>query len=166
MNLIFTEKPAYLHDIEGNTSEINFYDMGMQLTRRLRALKLYMSIKSFGLNVFAKAVTYHVELAEQIEELLRESPHWKVISLASRAVINFRYHPFALGWEEKDIGNLNQQITAKITISREAILVTTILKDQVKRKMSLMNPRTTIDEVVKTLSQDTLYVKPKTPVCV
>jgi aromatic-L-amino-acid decarboxylase len=34
----FTERPEYLRDIEGNTSEINFYDHGVQLTRRFRAL--------------------------------------------------------------------------------------------------------------------------------
>ncbi|WP_366517375.1 pyridoxal-dependent decarboxylase [uncultured Polaribacter sp.] len=37
----FSEKPEYLRDIEGNESEINFYDYGIQLTRRFRALYVY-----------------------------------------------------------------------------------------------------------------------------
>ena len=45
----FTEKPEYLKDVEGNESEINFFDHGIQLTRRFRALKFYMSIKTYGL---------------------------------------------------------------------------------------------------------------------
>jgi len=69
----FTEKPEYLRDIEGNTSEINFYDHGIQLTRRFRALKFYMSMKTFGLNAFRKAVTYNIELAEETETILRAS---------------------------------------------------------------------------------------------
>ena len=41
----FTEKPEYLRDVEGNPSEINFFDHGIELTRRFRALKFYMSIQ-------------------------------------------------------------------------------------------------------------------------
>lgn len=147
----FTEKPEYLRDIEGNTSEINFYDMGMQLTRRFRALKLYMSIKSFGLDAFAKAVTYNIELAETVEKLLRESPSWEVISSASLAVVNFRYNPISLQLSEKEIDSINEHITHQITQSRKAILATTVLNNQVVLRMCLINPRTTIKDVKDTL---------------
>lgn len=162
----FTEKPEYLRDIEGNTSEINFCDLGMQLTRRFRALKLYMSIKSFGLNAFAKAVTYNIELAEQLEKLMRESPYWEIVSPASLAVINFRYNPFALGLEEETLDSLNQYITKRITESREAILATTVLNGQVVLRMCLINPRTTINDIMETLSQCELYAKAKLKVSI
>lgn len=149
----FTEKPEYLRDIEGNQSEINFYDMGMQLTRRFRALKLYMSIKSFGLDAFAKAVTYNIELAEEVEKMLRDSRHWEIVSSASLAVINFRYNPISLELSEKEIDALNQYIASKVTESREAILATTILNGQVVLRMCLINPRTTINDVKETLAQ-------------
>ncbi|SHG56019.1 pyridoxal phosphate-dependent decarboxylase family protein [Winogradskyella jejuensis] len=149
----FIEKPEYLRDIEGNESEINFYDMGMQLTRRFRALKLFMSIKTFGLDAFAKAITYNIELAEIVERLLRESSRWEVISSASLAIINFRYNPISLELSEKEIDELNQHIASKVTESREAILATTILNGQVVLRMCLINPRTTIDDVKETLLQ-------------
>lgn len=149
----FTEKPEYLRDIEGNQSEINFYDMGMQLTRRFRALKLYMSIKTFGLEAFAKAVTYNIQLAEETEKLLRESTQWEVVSSASLAVINFRYNPISLGLSEKEIDKLNQYIAFKVTESREAILATTILNSQIVLRMCLINPRTTMKDVKETLTQ-------------
>tara|TARA_R110002050_G_scaffold270252_5_gene413278 strand:- start:343 stop:1782 length:1440 start_codon:yes stop_codon:yes gene_type:complete len=149
----FTEKPEYLRDIEGNQSEINFYDMGMQLTRRFRALKLYMSIKTFGLEAFAKAVTYNIQLAEETEKLLRESTQWEVVSSASLAVINFRYNPISLGLSEKEIDKLNQYIAFKVTESREAILATTILNRQIVLRMCLINPRTTMKDVKETLTQ-------------
>ena len=153
----FTEKPEYLRDIEGNESEINFYDMGMQLTRRFRALKLYMSMKSFGLDAFSKAVTYNIKLAEKVEKILRESPHWEIVSSASLAVINFRYNPIAMQLVEKDIDTLNQHIAEQVTLSREAILATTILNKQVVLRMCLINPRTTINDVMETLEQCESY---------
>lgn len=157
----FTEKPEYLRDIEGNKSEINFFDMGMQLTRRFRALKLYMSIKSFGLNAFKEAVTYNIELAEEVEKMLRESPQWEVVSSASLAVINFRYNPIPLKLKEKDIDDLNQHIANQITQYRQAILATTILNKQVVLRMCLINPRTTINDVRETLAQCESYADAK-----
>ena len=66
----FTEVPEYLKDVEGNSSEINFYDHGIQLTRRFRALKFYMSIKTFGLKAFREAVQYNFDLCEKVESIL------------------------------------------------------------------------------------------------
>ncbi|MEZ4874269.1 MAG: aminotransferase class V-fold PLP-dependent enzyme [Flavobacteriaceae bacterium] len=148
----FTEHPEYLRDVEGNTSEINFYDHGVELTRRFRALKFYMSIKTFGLKEFRRAVDYNLTLAEQVEKKLRKSTHWEVISPATLAVINFRYHPIGNTLSEKELDALNQYISQKVVESREALLVTTVLNKQVVLRMCLINPRTTLKDVEETLA--------------
>lgn len=148
----FTEKPEYLRDIEGNTSEINFYDHGIELTRRFRALKFYMSIKTFGLGAFRKAITYNIYLAEEVEKHLRTSGQWEVISPATLAIINFRYNPISKKLSEKQLDQLNQNISEKVIASRQAQLVTTILNGQVVLRMCLINPRTTIEDVKSTLA--------------
>ncbi len=155
----FSEKPEYLRDIEGNTSEINFYDHGIQLTRRFRALKFYMSIKTFGLNAFKKAITYNIDLAESLEVLLRKSPDWEVVSHATLAVINFRYNPINKNYSEKRLDQLNQEISRRIVASKEALLVTTILQGQVVLRMCLINPRTTIKDLKETLDMCLAFVK-------
>lgn len=147
----FTEKPEYLRDIEGNTSEINFYDHGVQLTRRFRALKLYMSIKTYGLSSFKEAVSYSIDLAEKTENYIRKSANWEVVSPATLAVINFRYNPIHQNFSEKQLDRLNQKISERIVASKEALLVTTILQKQVVLRMCLINPRTTFHDVQNTL---------------
>jgi len=148
----FTEEPEYLRDIEGNTSEINFYDHGVQLTRRFRALKFYMSIKTFGLKAFRKAITYSIELAEEVEALLRKSSHWEVISPATLAVINFRFNPIGANLSEKALDKMNQHISKQVVASKKALLVTTLLNKQVVLRMCLINPRTTLTDVKETLA--------------
>lgn len=148
----FTEKPEYLRDVEGNTSEINFYDHGMELTRRFRALKFYMSIKTFGLNEFRKAINFNIALAEKTEVFLRKSPNWEIISPATLAVINFRYNPINKRLSEKKLDALNQYISKEVIASREALLVTTILNGQVVLRMCLINPRTTFKDVEDTIN--------------
>ncbi|SHG84356.1 pyridoxal phosphate-dependent decarboxylase family protein [Flagellimonas flava] len=147
----FTERPEYLRDIEGNTSEINFYDHGIQLTRRFRALKFYMSIKSFGLKAFRKAITYNIELAEETEAILRASKKWEVVFPATMAVINFRYNPIDHNFNQTKLDKINQFISEKVVASRKALLVTTLLHGQVVLRMCLINPRTTLDDVKDTL---------------
>ena len=148
----FTEKPEYLKDVEGNSSEINFYDHGIQLTRRFRALKFYMSIKTFGLKAFRDAVQYNFELCEQVERILRKSPKWQVVSPATLAIINFRFNPIDANYTEAQLDELNSKISARVVDSREAMLVTTILNEQTVLRMCLINPRTTLAHVKETIA--------------
>lgn len=149
----FTEKPEYLRDIEGNESEINFYDHGIQLTRRFRALKFYMSVKTFGLASFKKAVQYNMDLANDLETVLRKSKMWEIISPATLGVINFRFNPIGTNFSEAEIDRINQSISEHIVNSGEALLVTTVLQGQVVLRMCLINPRTTMKHVMDTITQ-------------
>src|SRR5690606_1832040 len=157
----FTERPEYLRDIEGNTSEINFYDHGIELTRRFRALKFYMSLKTFGLNEFKDAITYNIKLAEEVEEYLRHSPDWEIVSPATLAVINFRYNPLGNNLSEEELDALNQHISQKVVESKEALLVTTILNGQVVLRMCLINPRTTMNDIKETIALCESFAKPE-----
>lgn len=147
----FTEKPEYLRDIEGNTSEINFYDHGIQLTRRFRALKFYMSIKTFGLQSFREAIDYNIALANKTESYLRKSSNWEIVSPATLGIINFRFNPIAKTLNEKSLDHLNQEISKKVLEAKEAMLVTTVLQKQIVLRMCLINPRTTFADVKQTI---------------
>jgi glutamate/tyrosine decarboxylase-like PLP-dependent enzyme len=149
----FTEKPEYLRDIEGNTSEINFYDHGIQLTRRFRALKFYMSIKSFGLQSFREAIDYSINLAQKTEAHFRKSSCWEIVSPATLGIINFRYHPLSEKFSEKKLDAINQKISQEIISSEEAMLVTTVLQNQIVLRMCLINPRTTFEDVLQTIQK-------------
>jgi glutamate/tyrosine decarboxylase-like PLP-dependent enzyme len=50
--------PEYLKDTHQYSAEFNFTDHGLQLTRGFRALKLWMSIKVFGMAAFRAAVEH------------------------------------------------------------------------------------------------------------
>src|SRR5690242_10061188 len=87
----FAIRPDDLKDLERTGKEINFCDYGIQLSRSFRALKLWMSLKVFGLQAFREAVARGFLLAEFAETLLRASPHWEIVTAASMGVITFRF---------------------------------------------------------------------------
>jgi glutamate/tyrosine decarboxylase-like PLP-dependent enzyme len=111
-----------------------------------------MSIKTFGLKAFRKAIDYSIDLAEEVEAELRKSNKWEIISPANLAIINFRYNTVAEKLSEKKLDAINQKISAKMMASGEALLVTTILQGQVVLRMCLINPRTTIEDVRSTIA--------------
>ena len=48
--------PEYLQDVKAGEGEVNFSDLGFQLTRQFRALKLWMTIQLFGLDHIRAAI--------------------------------------------------------------------------------------------------------------
>jgi glutamate/tyrosine decarboxylase-like PLP-dependent enzyme len=91
-------------------------------------------------------------LAEAVEELLKKSQKWQVISPANLAIINFRYNPTAYALSEEELDALNQYISKQLIASREAVLVTTELHKKVVLRMCLINPKTTIKDIEETLN--------------
>ncbi|MGH8654765.1 MAG: pyridoxal-dependent decarboxylase [Gammaproteobacteria bacterium] len=65
----------YGKDEELSEEEVNFCDLGIQLTRRFRALKLWLSLKTFGLKAFREAVARGLNLARTAEAILAKSPN-------------------------------------------------------------------------------------------
>ncbi len=147
----FKMNPEYLKDIQGSSEEVNFYDHGVQLTRRFRALKFYMSVKTFGLKSFREAVRYNMQLAEKTQSYLQENANWEIISPATLAIINFRYKPNGLSLSEEELNKLNQQISTMINENGNAMLVTTILFQKKVLRMCLINPRTLWEDVKTTI---------------
>ena len=147
----FNQQPEYLRDIKAHNGEINFFEHGVQLTRRFRALKFYMSIKTFGLNSFREAVQMSFDLSEKTEEILKKNSNWEILAHANLATINFRYNPSDISMSEEKLNELNDYISKKVIATCEAMLATTVLKNKVVLRMCLINPRTTLEDVQGTL---------------
>ncbi|MBS7623634.1 aminotransferase class V-fold PLP-dependent enzyme, partial [Candidatus Bathyarchaeota archaeon] len=86
----FQASPEYLKDVE-SSEEINLCDYGIQLTRSFRALKLWMSMRIFGLRAFREAVSRGMALAKLAEDMLRRLPNWEIVTPAQLGIVTFRY---------------------------------------------------------------------------
>jgi aromatic-L-amino-acid decarboxylase len=84
----FTINPDYLADYK--SEEVNFADLGLQLTRGARALKIWLSINHFGLDAFRRAVDRAIDLAHLAEQHVRESGTLELMSPASLGIVCFR----------------------------------------------------------------------------
>jgi aromatic-L-amino-acid/L-tryptophan decarboxylase len=85
----FALHPEYLADVSGRTGEVNFFDRGVQLTRGFRALKLWMTLKVYGLAAVRRGIEHGIRTAERAEELLR-SAGWQIATPAQLGIVSFR----------------------------------------------------------------------------
>jgi aromatic-L-amino-acid/L-tryptophan decarboxylase len=144
--------PAYLKDtVRENAAEINFADEGIQLTREFRALKLWLSLKTFGLAAFRAAVERGFELIALAERVLRESSSWEVIASPVLSVVVFRFAP--AGLSEERLNALNQQLVQAAFDDGFAFVNSTTLRGQTVLRMCTINPRTTEADIRASLAR-------------
>lgn len=143
--------PAYLADAAAHDAEVNFSDMGIQLTRSFRALKLWMSLKYFGRAAFAAAIERCFELARIAEAAVRVLNDWEVVTPAQLAIVTFRYAPVGLPLD--DCNQLNWKLVELLLADGSAMVSSTVLQGKTVLRMCTLNPRTTDEEIQHTLIQ-------------
>ena len=145
---IFAE---YLEDAKGTDEEVNFADYSIQLTRRFRALKLWMSLQVFGVKSFSRAIQQGFERAEQAEERLQAMSGWRIITTAQMGILTFRAEPN--GYNEEAINQHNKALVEDILNDGVAMIISTALRNKIVLRMCTINPRTTEDDIRDTLKR-------------
>jgi aromatic-L-amino-acid decarboxylase len=138
----FALSAAVLRDTLG--PEVNFRDRSVQLSRGGRALKLWLSIRVFGLAAFRDAVARGIALAEHAEALLRARPGWEVVTPAQLAIVCFR--------RDGDDA-LQSRIADAMVAGGYAAPSTTEIGGRVVLRMCTINPRTTEEDIETTIDR-------------
>lgn len=143
----FSVNPDYLQDTKLGQEQVNFADRGYQLTRSFRALKVWMSIQTFGLARFRAAISRTMELAEQAGELVRRTADLELLSPPSLGVLCFRFRPAGAGWTEDALTKLNESIQARVIESGTAMISSTRLRGTWSLRLCILSHQTTWDDV-------------------
>src|SRR5213078_3192087 len=138
----FQIKPDYLRDVHRRDEEFNPCDYGVQLTRSFRALKVWLSLQTFGVAAFREAITRGFELAELAERELRARKGWEILSPAQMATVCFRFG------QNDDV----QSQLVDLAMKEEfALLTSTELRDVAALRLCTINPRTTKQDIIDTV---------------
>jgi glutamate/tyrosine decarboxylase-like PLP-dependent enzyme len=152
----FQLMPEYMRDVHRNTAEINPADYGIQLSRGFRALKVWLSINTFGLAAFRDAITRGFELAEFAEKELRGRRHCEILSPAEMGIVAFR-----LGKDDA----LQTRLIDLMLKDGFAFLTSTTLKGLTALRLCTINPRTTEEDIIQTIDRLEKFAGDGTPPC-
>ena len=140
----FQIMPEYMRDVHRNTAETNPADYGIQLSRGFRALKVWLSMSTFGLAAFRDAITRGFELAEFAERELRRRSNCEILSPAQMAIVAFRF-----GQDDA----VQTRLVESMLRDGFAFLTSTTLKGVTALRLCTINPRTTEQDIVETIDR-------------
>jgi glutamate/tyrosine decarboxylase-like PLP-dependent enzyme len=146
----FHTMAEYLEDTRrAEDEEINYYDYGVQLTRSFRALKLWLSIKTFGAAAFRAAINRGFNLAEFAENLLRQSERWQIITPATFGIVTFRF--VAEDCSGSEINEIHRRMVEAMADDGFAFANSTALRGRTVMRFCAINPRTTEEDIRATI---------------
>ncbi|MFB3920164.1 MAG: aspartate aminotransferase family protein [Terriglobia bacterium] len=153
MRETFRILPEYMTDVAREEREVNFCDYGLQLTRGFRALKVWMSVKTFGARRIREVIDQCLDLTEYAARLFAESPRIEIVTPPSLGVFTFRYVPEKLpaSGAEEFLNKLNSDLVAHAIASREIMLSSTRLGARQVIRFCVLNHRTRKEDVREAL---------------
>jgi aromatic-L-amino-acid decarboxylase len=86
----FKVAPPYLADAAASNGEVDFGNLGLQMTRRWRALPVWLSINFFGVAAFRAAIDQSLDLAERARDRIAADPRLESIARGELATTCFR----------------------------------------------------------------------------
>lgn len=147
----FSVHPEYLQDTRLGMEQVNFADRGLQLTRSFRALKVWMSIQTFGMAAFRQAIARGIELADRAGDHVRNSETLELLSPPSLGILCFRIRPRGSQLPAARLDEINEQVQAGVIAAGAAMLSSTRLRGIYSLRLCIMSHQTTWDDVRETL---------------
>ena len=135
----FAIHPDYLDsDAAQGAGEVNFADRGLQLSRDFRALKVWVTVHTFGLAAFRAAIQHNRELAQYAETLIRDHPGLTLMAPATLGIVCFRREwP---GCDEAETQRRGTALAEDLQRGGTALVSTTRLAGRHAIRLCILNP--------------------------
>lgn len=135
----FSLVPDYLRTPEDGLAP-NLMDYGVSLGRRFRALKLWMVMRTFGVEGIRERLREPLRLARSLRTRLQADERFEVVAPTPLGVVCFRVRFPTLPAQEED--SLNEEIVTAVNATGEIFLSTTRLRGRVVLRIAFGNIHT------------------------
>ena len=128
-----------------------FWDYGVELSRRFRALKVWMTLQYYGTRRIAQAISEDISLAAYLGELVSKAEDFELLAPVELSICCFRYVP-RRDLSERELDQLNAQIMAAVQKSGRAYLSNATVNGKFALRACITNFRTTKADLELTLA--------------
>jgi glutamate/tyrosine decarboxylase-like PLP-dependent enzyme len=140
----------YLEDVtRWVKNDVNFFECGVQLTRSFKALKLWLSMRAFGLPQFRRAIEVGFEMADHAERTLRAAGTWDIVTPSQMGVVTFRWRD--TGKSEAEIDAITRATVDLMRNDGYALVMSTALRGRAVLRLCPINPSTNSSEIEETI---------------
>jgi aromatic-L-amino-acid/L-tryptophan decarboxylase len=138
----FSLVPEYLRTVGGAGAERNYNEYTPQLGRRMRALKLWVQLRWFGLDGLRRRIRRHLALAITFAAWIDAEPTWARLAPVPFSTVCFRHVPPALAADERRLEAHNAAIMDAVNRTGEVFLSHTKLGGRFTIRLAIGNLRT------------------------
>jgi aromatic-L-amino-acid decarboxylase len=144
----FSLVPEYLRTLDRANPVLDYNEYQPQLGRRMRALKLWMQLRWFGLEGIRRRIAGHLAEAERFAAWIDADPDWERLAPVPFSTVCFRYRPAALAASEDEpavhnlLDDLNTRLMDAVNRTGEVFLSHTRLRDRFTIRLAIGNLRT------------------------
>lgn len=123
--------------------KVNFFQYGIQGSRRLNALKLWLALRAVGRRQYAAWVEKDIELARVLAARMRRQPDFRILGPNTLGICNFRWEPRrpdgSLRFSDDQGDRLNRELQDLVEREGDAWFSFTVLDGRVALRVNVEN---------------------------
>jgi len=124
------------------------WDYGPELSRRFRALKVWMLLKGVGLDRLSEAIESNLACARHLESMVRASDDFEMVAPVELSIFCFRHVPAQLRNESpKAIDVFNERLLVALRRDGRSYLSNAMLGGRFALRGCVLNYRTTLRDM-------------------
>ncbi len=124
-----------------------FFEETIELSRRFRALKIWLSLRYHGLERFREAVRNDLAHAQLLAGLIAKQPELELLAPVPLSAVCFRYR------SRGDADALNQGILQRVNRRGKVFLSNATIHGRFALRACIVNHRTTPDDIEQVVSE-------------
>ncbi|HME32636.1 MAG TPA: pyridoxal-dependent decarboxylase [Terriglobales bacterium] len=124
-----------------------FFEESIELSRRFRALKLWLSLRYHGLASFREAIRNDLAMAQHLAALIAKQHELELLAPIPLSALCFRYRV------ERDSDSLNQKILQAVIRRGRVFLSNASIHGRFALRACIVNHRTTTADVEQVVSE-------------
>jgi len=137
----FSTSPDYLraaHDGEA----VNFRDWGIPLGRRFNALRLWVVLRSNGVEQLREMLRAHLKLAQELVGWVKAVPGWELMAPVPMGLVCLRHVPPELAGDEVALARHNAAILERVNATGKVFLSHAMLGERYVIRVAIGSMRT------------------------
>jgi aromatic-L-amino-acid decarboxylase len=123
-----------------------FFEESLELSRRLRALRLWLSLRYHGLQAFRAAIQKDLDLAQRLATAISKQPELKLVARGELSAVCFRFIGTGT-WSEEELNRRNAAILKRVVQAGRVYLSNATLRGKFCLRACIVNHRTTPGDV-------------------
>lgn len=148
----------YLADISRHIQDdVNFFERGIQLTRSFKALKLWLSLRTFGVAAFRQGIQVGFDVADFAQQWLEASGQWEIVTPSQMGIVTFRWRGPGLSPDAVDA--LTARVVDRLREDGYATVMSTLLHGRPALRLCPIHWDATTEEMATTLAMLTRFAE-------